>query len=155
MATLLDEFTALIETLNNRQIEYAVCGGWAMTIHGAPRATMDIDLLILSESLADVWKTAQDLGYWIEGLPMSFHEGAVEIRRISKIDNESRDTFTIDFLLVTPSLKEIWQTKYQVEWEKGLISVVSRQGLTQLKTISGRPQDLFDIERLKELENES
>ena len=56
MATLLDEFTQLTETLNQRGIDYAVCGGWAMTIHGLTRATIDIDLLILAESLDEAWE---------------------------------------------------------------------------------------------------
>lgn len=126
-----------------------------MTIHGAPRATMDIDLLVLSESLNEVWQIAQNLGYWVEGLPLSFHEGKVEIRRISKIDEETKALITLDFLLVTPALEEIWQKRKQVEWVKGIIWVVSREGLITLKTISGRKQDIADIERLEGLEDES
>ncbi|MGI9056429.1 MAG: hypothetical protein ACR2F2_11575, partial [Pyrinomonadaceae bacterium] len=67
MADIFDEFQSLIKRLNTGQIEYAVCGGWAVAIHGVPRATVDIDLLVLSENLAEVWKIAEDLGYWVEG----------------------------------------------------------------------------------------
>ncbi len=41
MPTLLDEFTALTNALNERGIHYAVCGGWAMAILGFPRATKE------------------------------------------------------------------------------------------------------------------
>ena len=44
MADIFDEFQNLIGRINKEQIDYAVCGGWAMAIHGAPRATVDIDL---------------------------------------------------------------------------------------------------------------
>lgn len=155
MTTLVKEFTALVSILNERNVNYAVCGGWAMAILGAPRATMDIDVLVLSENLEDVWQAAKDLGYAFEGLPMSFHNGAVEIRRISKIDSETKILFTIDFLLVTSALQKVWETRQLREWEKGRIWVVSRDGLIKLKTISGRPQDMFDIEKLKELDDES
>lgn len=155
MTTLLDQFALIIKALNDQNIEYAVCGGWAMTIQGAPRATVDIDLLILSESLAAVLRTAKDLGYWLDGVPMSFHNGAVEIRRVSKIEAETGNVFTLDLLLVTPASREVWQEREHVEWQNGKISVVSRAGLIKLKTISGRKQDLADIERLEELENES
>ena len=155
MSSLLEEFVNLTETLNRAKIDYAICGGWAMAIHGLPRATIDIDLLILTGDLNRIWKTAQNLGYDVEGLPLHFHNGAIEIRRISKIDRETKRLFTIDFLLVTEALKEAWENRELIEWEDGKTWTVSREGLILLKTISGREQDLLDIKKLRELENES
>lgn len=126
-----------------------------MAIHGLPRATVDIDLLILTEDLEKVWRAAQNLGYDVEGLPLNFQNGAIQIRRISKIDKESKRLFTIDFLLVTYLLEEVWKNRELIEWEDGKIWAVSREGLIQLKTISGREQDLLDIKKLREVENES
>ncbi len=155
MSSLLEEFVNLTETLNRAKIDYAICGGWAMAIHGLPRATIDIDLLILTGDLNRVWKTAQNLGYDVEGLPLHFHDGAIKIRRISKIDKETKRLFTIDFLLVTEALKEAWENRELIEWEDGKTWTVSREGLILLKTISGREQDLLDIKKLRELENEN
>lgn len=155
MTSLLEEFVNFTEALNRQNIDYAICGGWAMAIHGLPRATVDIDLLILTEDLDKVWKTAQNLGYDVEGLPLSFDEGTIEIRRISKIEKESKRLFTIDFLLVTEPLKEIWESRELTKWEDGKTWTVSRDGLILLKTISGREQDLLDIKKLREIENES
>jgi len=152
VATLLQEFTDFVAKLNRRQLAYAVCGGWAMTIHGCPRATIDIDVMVRGEDLAEAWRVAEDLGYNVEGLPLHLHDGAIDIRRISKIDAETKVLFTIDFLLVTEATQEIWRDRENVEWEHGAISTVSREGLIQLKKLSGRLQDLADIERL---ENES
>ena len=111
MATLLQEFTEFVATLNRRRLAYAVCGGWAMTIHGCPRATMDIDVMVLPDDLAQAWQVALDLGYSVEGLPLNFHDGAVEIKRISKIDGETKILFTIDFLLVTEATQQIWRDR--------------------------------------------
>ena len=155
MASLLEEFVNFTETLNRRKIDYAICGGWAMAIHGLPRATVDIDLLILSESLSDVWQIAENFGYDVEGLPLHFHDGIIEIRRISKIDKESKRLFTLDFLLVNDALKEVWENRELIAWEDGETWTVSREGLIKLKTISGREQDLLDIKKLREVENES
>ena len=152
MATLLEEFTEFVAALNRRQIAYAVCGGWAMTIHGFPRVTMDIVVMVRGEDLAEGWRIAEDLGYNVQGRPLHFHDGAIEIRRISKIDAETKVLFTIDFLLVTDATRQIWQNRETVRWQHGAISTVSREGLIQLKKISGRLQDIADIERL---ENES
>jgi len=155
MTTLLKEFTVFTEMLNQANIDYAVCGGWAMAIHGLPRATVDIDLLILSEDLADVWKIAKNFGYDVEGLPLHFHDGVIEIRRISKIDKNSKRLFTIDFLLVTEGLKEVWDNRELIRWEDGELWAVSREGLIKLKIISGREQDLLDIKKLRGIGNES
>jgi hypothetical protein len=106
----------------------------------------------LSEDLDEAWQIAQSFGYDVEGLPLHFHDGKIEIRRISKIEKETKTLMTIDFLLVTEALKEVWQNRKLFEWNRGIVSGVSREGLISLKKISGRLQDLADIERL---ENES
>lgn len=155
MADIFDEFQDLVRKLNDENIDYAVCGGWALAIHGVPRATVDIDLLVLSENLSEVWKIAQKLGYNVEGLPISFDDGFLEIRRISKIDKETKTLFTIDFLLVTEGLKRVWETRENIDFEDDKVWTVSREGLIFMKQMSGRNKDLGDIESLEELENES
>jgi hypothetical protein len=155
MADIFDEFQNLIKRLNQEQIDYAVCGGWALAIHGAPRATVDIDLLVLTEKLDAVWEIAKELGYWVEGLPLSFDNGIIEIRRISKIDEETKTLFTIDFLLVTEGLKRVWETRENIDFEDEKVWTVSRDGLIFMKNLSGRHKDLGDIESLRELEDES
>jgi hypothetical protein len=152
LATLLDEFKAIISSLNEAGIEYAVCGGWAMAIHGLPRATMDIDLLVLAEDLDRVWKIAQSLGYDVEGLPLHFE---IEIRRISKVDRESKKLITLDLLLVGDNSVDIWAKREEVQWREGTTWVVSKDGLIKMKTIAGRPQDILDIEKLQEVADES
>src|SRR5687767_11484470 len=149
MSTLLEEFKSITEALNDAEIDYAVCGGWAMAIHGLPRATLDIDVLVLAEDLERVWNLAKENGYDVEGLPLHFADGAIEIRRISKVDKEERKLYTLDFLLVTPPLHEVWHGRELVAWEEGKTWTVSKAGLIELKKISGRDQDLLDIKNLE------
>ena len=42
MLNLLTEFQNIVNTLEEEKIEYAICGGIAMAIHGFLRATVDI-----------------------------------------------------------------------------------------------------------------
>ena len=149
MASLLEEFTNLIGEFDRREIPYAVCGGLAMAIHGAPRATIDIELMVQSNDLERAWETAKSLGYNVEGLPLNFHDGAIQIRRISKLEPERKRLITVDFLLVTEHTRQVWSDRESVTWRNGTISTVSREGLIKLKEISGRPQDRVDIERLQ------
>ena len=133
------------------KIDYALRGAIAMAIHGRPRATVDIDTLILAESLDRVLKIAERLGYTIRGLDLEFNQ--ILIRRVSKIDPETRFMLTLDMILVTDAIRDVWETRTKARLEGGRLSVVSKEGLITLKTISGRPQDLADISALKEDED--
>ena len=149
MLDLIDELVALIDALDSRQIEYALCGGLAMAIWAHPRATVDIDLLIQPESLAAVEDVAASLGYRFKADPMSFSGGAIEIRRVSKIDPDGGDTLMLDLLLVTPAVSEAWASRTRVDWDRGTISVVSREGLILLKSFRASGIDADDIARLR------
>jgi len=150
MIDIIDELKGLISQLDERGIDYALCGGLALAVYDRARATADIDLVILGDTLTDVIEVAGSRGYTIRGLDMSFADDAIEIRRISKIDRPSKVVISLDLLLVTPKIQHIWDSRMQAEWEGGELSVVSREGLIALKTLSGRPQDLADISALME-----
>jgi hypothetical protein len=152
MATLLQELAEIISVLNDNEIEYAVCGGLALTIHGFPRATFDIDILIKSDSLEKAYALAAEKGYDIKGLDMSFKERAVEIRRVSKIDDDG-EVLSLDLLLVTPQVDDVWETREKLFWENRDLWIVSREGLIKMKQLAGRAKDLIDIDRLQNEEN--
>lgn len=126
-----------------------------MAVHGLPRATVDIDLLILAESLEEAKSVARGLGYTIEAQPMTFHKGAIEIRRLSKIDPSDGDLLMIDFLLGTPTVETAWKNRIRVASSQGSVCAVSREGLILLKSFRRSGQDLDDIERLKGSQDES
>jgi hypothetical protein len=148
---LYEEFKSIIAALEERGIDYAVCGGLAMAVHGLARATVDIDLLILGEDVDAVKASAKELGYAIDALPMTFAKGAIEIRRVSKIDPETGIVLSLDLLLVTPQIVGVWATRLQVNWDEGVLSVLAPKGLIELKSFRGSGQDLDDIKRLQEL----
>ncbi|HQU85641.1 MAG TPA: hypothetical protein PKY59_21075 [Pyrinomonadaceae bacterium] len=152
MATLLEELSQLISVLNANDIEYAVCGGLALTIHGFARATFDIDILIRAESLEKAFELAAKYGYDIHGLDISFKERAVEIRRVSKIDDDG-EVLPLDFLLVTPFVEDVWETREKLIWQNMDLWIVSREGLIKMKELAGRAKDLIDIDRMKNEEN--
>ena len=154
MAGLLSEFVGITRELNDRGIDYAVCGGWAVAIHGFLRATLDIDLLILTEDLEKAFNAAREKGFYIEGLPLNFDGGKTQIRRISKIDRESKELITLDLILVTNDYKDVWEDRRMVKWDQGEYKVVSRRGLIKMKEIAKRPKDLIDLDYLRGLKQD-
>jgi hypothetical protein len=148
MIDIVEELKTLVAKFDDQDIEYALCGGVAMGVHGFMRMTMDIDFIILPQSLNTVLAIADSFGYKIRGKDLSFKDGNVEIRRISKIDPETGDILPLDFLLVTPAIQKMWDSRIDADWEGGRLSVVTRSALIELKKLRSSGQDLVDIERL-------
>jgi hypothetical protein len=150
MFDLYEEFRQLVSKLDDGHIDYALCGGLAMAVYDHARATVDIALLILSETYDSVAAIGKELGYTIRGLDMSFANGAIEIRRVSKIHSTTGHALSLDLLLVTPYIRTIWDSREEAEWENGRLSVVSRGGLIALKQLRGSGRDMDDIAALRE-----
>lgn len=151
---LLDELKKLIAKLNEENIEYALCGGLAMAIYALPRATLDIDILIEASSLENTRRAVHELGFTVQAAPMEFHGGKIHIHRVSKIEPGSGETLSLDLLIVTPELKNAWESRIKVEWEHGALGVVSPQGLILLKSFRRSGQDQDDINFLKSIIDE-
>jgi hypothetical protein len=153
-ATLADmdivaEFEMLVTALAEQEIDYAVCGGFAVNIHGHVRATRDIDLLIRREALANVCSIAMDLGFTVTSGPIPFDIGTKEEREIHRVTKfEGTHFLTLDLLLVTPVLEPVWAEREAFEWRGRIIPVVSLEGLATMKRLAGRHQDLADLENL-------
>lgn len=155
MFNITDELRNLVKELNNQSIEYAICGGLAVAIHGLVRATRDIDLLVPLEYLERVKEIARAKGFILEALPMSFDGGKMEVRRLTKIEKGQPDLLSLDLLLVTPILKDVWEDRCQAIWENIPIWLASRRGLIKMKRMRSSGVDLEDIKALQEMENES
>ena len=129
MLDLEQELGAVVDALTAEKIEYALCGGLAMAVHGAPRATIDIDLLVREEDVERIRGAVGRLGFTFRAFPLM-----------------------LDLLLVTPELEGAWLGREMRHWRDGVLTVVSREGLIQLKTYRSSTQDRADIERLETLE---
>jgi hypothetical protein len=141
------EIKNLTAALDAGGVDYALCGGVALAIHGVPRATQDIDLLVRPEDLASLRRVARACGFNLESLPMDFSSG-VTIQRFTKlIDGQP---LMLDALLVGAPLERAWAGRQTAEIEGGRMRVVSREALISLKLAAGRPQDLVDVQRLQE-----
>ena len=62
MLDIVDELRKLVAVLDEHEIDYALCGGMAMAVHGRARTTIDIDLLIQRSRWTRVMAIAKSLG---------------------------------------------------------------------------------------------
>lgn len=151
---ILDELNALTKKLSENKIDYALCGGLALAIYALPRATLDIDILIEPRLLETTKRIARQLGFTLEAAPMTFHYGKIQIHRLTKIEPGSEEALALDILLVTPEIREAWENRIHVEWDRGKISVVSPEGLILLKSFRKSGQDQDDIDYLRSILDE-
>lgn len=147
---LYTELRALVRAFEDAGVEYALCGGLAVAVYGAPRATRDIDMLARRDDLDRIRVLARGCGFMIEALPMTFSSSGLSVQRFTKLGGT--EPLMLDILLVDEVLEPIWSARTRVTYEDGSICVVSREGLITLKLSAGRPQDLADIQRLEALD---
>lgn len=149
---LIAELQALIGAFEREGVQYAVCGGLAVAVHGHPRATMDIDVLVRSEQLADAMAVVRGAGFDVPGRRMVFglRSGAPrEVQRLSKLDPDTNALMSVDMIVVGDSLESVWAGRVVAPWQGHDVWIVSRDGLIAMKRIAGRPQDLADIAALE------
>lgn len=103
---IYSELKQLVKSLNEHQISYAICGGLALAVHGVPRATIDIDLMIEKRFLDELKAISDMLGFSHSPEKMEFKNGAIKIHRLVKFDQEKGDELMLDLLIVTPAIQE-------------------------------------------------
>ena len=153
---LFEEFIGVVTALKAANIEFAVCGGFAMALHGLPRFTKDIDLLVRPEDLELIVATVKPHGFDFDAGFMTFGIGTnreTRIRRINKLIGS--EYLTLDLLIVGSELADVWALKTDFVLRNFTVPAVSATGLIKMKRIAGRPQDLVDIDRLGFKINES
>ena len=151
---LVLELAQIIKALDKAGLDYALCGGLALAVYAKPRATLDIDLMVEPSALDRIKQTVRLLGFTIAAQPMRFQDGAVQIQRITKLDPHSSEDLALDLLLVTPETQESWDSRIAVEWEGGVLKVLSPKGLIVLKSLRNNGKDQDDIDYLSWLLDE-
>ncbi|TDI43123.1 MAG: hypothetical protein E2P02_11880 [Acidobacteria bacterium] len=148
---LYQELRDVTEAFLDADIDYAVCGGMAVAIHGYPRFTKDLDFLVLEDDMPRIRTAVKNLGYTLPAGPIPFGVGTDATRRIYRISKViGSDVFTLDFLIVSAQWSEAWETRRDYELEDGaVLTVVSREGLLHMKRLAGRLQDQLDLQNLE------
>ncbi len=147
---MLNRLGEVFASFHNHQVKYLVIGGIAAVLHGVPRATFDLDILI--EATED---NAERL-----------LEAMIEARlgTATLIDSQEllaqeitifQDRVRIDVQTKTPGLEfeTAWQHKETMVYQNRSFYVLSREDLIASKRAAGRPVDLEDV-RLLELGDE-
>jgi hypothetical protein len=122
----------------------------AVVLHGHPRLTRDIDLLIRKQDLEAADKALAATGFTLRGGVIPFDPGGPHERNVLRLSKRvGDDLLTVDLLLLPGFLQEAWDARETYELDGVPVTVVSLAGLLMMKRVAGRHQDLSDIEHLE------
>ena len=156
-------YEEIFRELNRKRIDYVVVGGVAVVMHGVVRLTADLDLMVHLEekNLTKFVEVMNELGYKPK-VPVKAESFIDPENRRMWIEEKNMKVFSfyhpkkgimlIDIFINEPvSYNKIRKDAVKMKIGNLLIPTVSIEDLIKLKEISGRPQDIADIEALKRL----
>lgn len=143
------EMLRLLDLFDAERMSYAICGGVALALHGYPRFTKDIDLLVHSQDIQRSSTLVGKLGFGFPTGPIPFDVGTERERvvyRFTKIEGTAM--LSLDLIPVTTAIEAAWESRERFVWQGREIQVVSAEGLAMMKRLAGREQDLLDLRKL-------
>ncbi|MBM4039149.1 MAG: hypothetical protein FJ290_11615 [Planctomycetes bacterium] len=143
---MLDRYRDVFACLDAHEVRYLVIGGIAAIVHGVPRMTFDLDILIEAtpdnaQRLLDAFLDAR-LG--TAALITADELLALEVTVF-------HDRVRIDVQTRTPgiSFADAWPRREAVEHAGMKVPLASREDLIASKLAAGRPVDLEDVRMLR------
>lgn len=146
------------EALEKAKVSYAIVGGYAVALHGAPRGTFDLDLALTwtLTNLEKAEKVMHELGL-VSLLPITssnlfqYRDEYIKNKHLITWNfyNPVNPAQQVD-LLVNYDLKQAHVDLIKMK-EGNKIRVLSIGDLIAMKKASGRPQDLEDVKALEAL----
>jgi len=144
---MLNQLQGVYSSLQKHKVRYVTIGGVAAILHGVPRATFDLDILIEAtlENAQRLLDALLDAGLDTAAMTTAEEILAHEITIF-------RDKVRIDVQTATPGIEfeAAWQKKVVMKYRKQAFYVVAIEDLIASKRAAGRAKDLEDV-RLLEL----
>lgn len=148
-----EDFLDLISALLDAEARFVVVGGYAVAVHGHPRATKDIDLFVEAEpgNAQRVMAALHAFGAPLFGLT------AADLSRPGKGLMMGSPPRRIDILtqIAGVDFASVWASR-TVHDVGGLpVPFIGLERLIENKRASGRPQDLADVASLDRVASKS
>ena len=148
---MLNKLKDVFLSFQEHKVKYLVIGGIASVLHGVPRATFDLDILIEP--------TEENAGRLLDALKNAGLATALLTNVKELLANEItvfEDKVRIDVQTSTPGLvfENAWNRRETMDYQKQKFYVVSKDDLISSKRAAGRKVDLEDV-RLLELSDKA
>lgn len=143
---MLNRLQTVFESLQSHDVEYVVIGGIAAVLHGVPRATFDLGILIRP--------TLSNVNRLLDALRAVGFGTADLIDAAGILHNEItvfNDRVRIDVQTATPGIvfQEAWSRRETMEYGGQPFFVLCRADLIASKKATGQTRDLEDVRVLE------
>ncbi len=143
---LAPDFSEFFDSLIAQRVEFVVVGAYALALHGAPRYTGDLDILVhpSAENIERTIEAIRSFGFPVESLtverliaPSALVEMGtppVQIHVMTTIDGVSWD--------------DVWLDRQMAMLGRHLVAFIGRETFVRNKRAAGRAKDLADLDAL-------
>ena len=150
---MLNRLQAVFASFQGHDVKYVVIGGIAAVVHGIPRATFDLDILIEASP-----ENAQRLLDAILAADLGTAALITAQELVAQEITVFKDRVRIDVQTSTPGITfhGAWQRRETMTYQGQEFYVVSRADLIASKRAAGRDVDLEDVRMLElDVQNEA
>ena len=152
MENLHPDFKEFLKLLNSHQVDYLLVGGYAVSIHGYPRYTGNIDFWVaVSEGNANkLVSVLKEFGFNVPNLSTELFMDTSRMTRLGREPVKIEILNSVSGLDFAPSKERA----ITIDIDGITIPVICLADLRQNKLASGRAKDLADLENLPPATNE-
>ena len=149
---MLNRLQDVFKSFQQHDVKYVVIGGVASVLHGVPRATFDLDILIeaTTENAQRLLAALVEAGFATATMTNAQDIVAHEITVFS-------DRIRIDVQTRTPgiSFQDAWRKRKTITYQGHDFFILSKEDLIASKRASARPVDIEDVRLLELPDQES
>jgi len=144
---LSSDLRELLALLNSNGVEFLVVGAFAVSYHGYPRYTADLDIFVrpTAENATRVLKALSDFGFHSLGITVEDLQTPDNVVQLGVVPNRADLLTGISGV----TFEEAWPGRCQAELEGVPTQFIGRHELIRNKESTGRARDLGDAEELK------
>ncbi len=139
---MLNRLQGVFASFHSHDVKYVVIGGIAAVLHGVPRATFDLDVLIEAsmENVGRLLAALREAGFGTAALTTPEDVLAHEITVF-------KDRVRLDVLTRTPGITfvDAWSRRQTLSFGGQEFYILSVADLIAAKRAAGRPQDNEDV----------
>ena len=143
---LSKDLREFVECLNSNKVEYLIVGALAVSYHGYPRYSADIDFFVRpdAENAERVLRAIRQFGFGSLDISMA------DLTTLGSVIQLGNEPNRIDLMtsISGVSFAEAWESKVEGALEGLPVNYIGRKALLSNKEASGRNKDRNDLDEL-------
>lgn len=149
---MIDDWADLLLALLDAHARFLVVGAHALSVHGVPRATQDLDVWLdpSPDNAARVWAALAAFGAPLDALGVRLSDLSDQ-ETVVQVGLPPNRVDLLSGISGVPSFDEAWSGRVNQDVRGREVAFLGRAALIANKRATGRLKDQADLEALREL----